>query len=51
MKNTVRRQKLLLPGRLRCFSGLYLHLAQVTGREGGQQVIFTPVSTRQSHNL
>lgn len=23
----------------------------MTGREGGQQVLFTPVSTRQSQNL
>lgn len=46
--NTVRRQKLLPPS---SFSGLYLCLAQVTGREGGQQVILTPVSTRQSQNL
>lgn len=29
--STVRRQQRLLPGRLRCFLGLYLCLAQVSG--------------------
>lgn len=42
--NIVRRQKLLLPSRLRCFSGfsgLYLRFSPcMTGREGGHNRLY-----------
>lgn len=50
--NIVRRQKLFLPNRLRSFSGSS-ELASLHDWQGGrpEQVIFTPISTRQSQNL